>query len=118
MYEFNGIVRKVCALQSFASGFTKRELVVEEDKPGEWKNRVAFAFKKENVSKLDGIAEGARVKVSFVVDGREWTDPRTNVTRYFNDLTALQLEVVGAEAPTPEEPALTAPNPVDGDIPF
>ena len=88
MYEFTGKVKAVGEVQTFASGFTKRELVVEEDREGNWPNVVAFAFKKDNVAKLDGVKPGMRVKVGFAVDGREWTDPKTGKVRYFSDLTA------------------------------
>ena len=114
MYEFTGKVKCVGELQTFASGFTKRELVVEEEREGNWPNVVAFAFKKDNVAKLDGVRSGQRVKVSFAVDGREWTDPKTGKVRYFADLTALRLEVLdGAAVPPPAEPgdmaSFTAP---------
>jgi len=36
-----------------------------------WPNVVAFAFKKDNVAKLDGVNPGVRVKVGFAVDGRQ-----------------------------------------------
>ena len=105
MYEFTGKVKSVGELQTFASGFTKRELVVEESGDGKWPNVVAFAFKKDNVAKLDGVRSGQRVKVSFAVDGREWTDPKTGKVRYFVDLTALRLEVLdGVAVPPPAEP--------------
>ena len=105
MYEFTGKVKAVGEVQTFASGFTKRELVVEEDREGSWPNVVAFAFKKDNVAKLDGVKPGARVKVGFAVDGREWTDPKTGKVRYFVDLTALRLEVLdGVAVPPPAEP--------------
>ena len=122
MYEFTGTVKKVCDLQTFASGFTKRDLVVEEEKDSQWPNPVAFTFKKDNTAKLDGISEGQRVKVGFVIDGREWTDPKTGNVRYFTDLTALRLDVLGnggaSDAPAddfvPEEPMQD----LDGEIPF
>lgn len=76
MYEFIGKVKVVGELQTFASGFTKRDLVVEEERESNWPNVVVFAFKKDNAAKLDGIAPGMRVKVGFAVDGREWTDPK------------------------------------------
>ena len=105
MYEFTGKVKAVGEVQTFASGFTKRELVVEEEREGNWPNVVAFAFKKDNVAKLDGVKPGARVKVVFAVDGREWTDPKTGKVRYFADLTALRLEVLdGVAVPPPAEP--------------
>ena len=66
MYEFTGKVKAVGEVQTFASGFTKRELVVEEEREGNWPNVVAFAFKKDNVAKLDGVTPGMRVKVGFI----------------------------------------------------
>ena len=102
MYEFTGKVKVVGELQTFASGFTKRDLVVEEERAGNWPNVVAFAFKKDNAAKLDGIVPGLRVKVGFAVDGREWTDPKTGKVRYFSDLTALRLERLDGEMPVPE----------------
>ena len=102
MYEFTGKVKSVGELQTFASGFTKRELVVEEEREGNWPNVVAFAFKKDNVSKLDGVRPGMRVKVGFAVDGREWTDPKTGKVRYFSDLTALRLEHLDGAVQVPE----------------
>lgn len=122
MYEFTGTIRKVCDTQTFASGFSKRDLVVEEDRDTQWPNPVAFTFKKENTAKLDGLSEGTRVKIGFVIDGREWTDPKTGNVRYFTDLTALRLDLLNdssaPDAPAddfiPEEPL----EDLDGDIPF
>ena len=124
MYEFTGKVKGVGELQTFASGFSKRDLVVEEERDGRWPNVVAFAFKKDNAAKLDGIVPGMRVKVGFAVDGREWTDPKTGKVRYFSDLTALRLERLDGEMPVPE---VAVPNDVtvdsdnldgDGKLPF
>ena len=121
MYEFIGIVKAVGGIQTFASGFQKRELVVEEDREGNWPNVVAFAFKKDNVAKLDGVKPGMRVKVGFAVDGREWIDPKTGKVRYFSDLTALRLgRLDGAEGvPEPAEPNNLPPDPDDEiEMPF
>ena len=114
MYEFTGKVKGVGELQTFASGFSKRDLVVEEERDGRWPNVVAFAFKKDNAAKLDGIVPGMRVKVGFAVDGREWTDPKTGKVRYFSDLTALRLERLDGEMPVPEV-AVPDDVTVDGD---
>ena len=124
MYEFTGKVKGVGELQTFASGFTKRDLVVEEERDGRWPNVVAFAFKKDNAAKLDGIVPGMRVKVGFAVDGREWTDPKTGKVRYFSDLTALRLErldetVSVPEAPEPDEVTVDGVDlGDDGKLPF
>ena len=119
MYEFTGKVKAVGELQTFASGFTKRELVVEEEREGNWPNVVAFAFKRDNAAKLDGIVPGMRVKVGFAVDGREWTDPKTGKVRYFSDLTALRLERLDGEMPEPAVPDdVVAVLDDDSQIPF
>lgn len=102
MYEFIGKVKAVCEPQMFASGFSKRELIVEEEREGRWPNVVGFAFKKENAAKLEGLAPCMRVKVGFAIDGREWTDPKTGKVRYFSDLTALRLERLDAFAQVTE----------------
>ena len=125
MYEFTGTVKKVCELQTFASGFTTRDLVVEEEKDSQWPNPVAFTFKKDNTAKLDGIAEGTRVKVGFVIDGREWNDPKTGNVRYFTDLTGWKVEVLNGNGtttePVPEAPEVPADIPAGDDpenLPF
>ena len=64
MYEFTGKVKAVGELQTFASGFSKRELAVEEEREGNWPNVVAFIFKKEKAAQLEGLTPGMRVKVS------------------------------------------------------
>ncbi len=101
MYEFMGTVKAVGEVQTFASGFQKCELVVEEAGDGKWPNVVAFTFKKDNVAQLDGVRPGQRVKVSFAIDGREWSDPKTGKIRYFADLTALRLEVLDGAVVSP-----------------
>ncbi|MBR6023115.1 MAG: DUF3127 domain-containing protein [Kiritimatiellae bacterium] len=113
MYDMSGTVKKICDLQTFPSGFTKRDLIVEEEKDGKWPNVVAFTFKKDATGKLDGLKPGDRVKVGFAVDGREWTDPRTGAVRYFTDLTGLFLEKL-SDIPAGDGPSQVPPGPVGG----
>ena len=120
MYELTGRVRRIGDLLQFASGFTKRELVVDEDHGGPWPKTVAFAFKRDNIAMLEGVGVGAKVRIAFVLDGREWTNPKTNQVKCFCDLTAIRLETLeSAEAPlAPAEAKGTIHEPEDGDIPF
>ena len=121
MYDFIGTVKKIGEMQTFGSGFSKRDLVVEESKDGNWPNLVSFAFKKEKAALLDGLTIGERVKIGFVVDGREWTDPKTGKVRYFSDLTALRLDCldIAAGVPEPAVPNNLPPEPEDGtEMPF
>ena len=128
MYEMSGTVKKIGDIQTFASGFSKRELVLEEEKESRWPNVVAFTFKKDGMSKIENVKPGDRVKIGFAVDGREWTDPKSGTTRYFTDLTGLFVESLAdapggpaePEAPPSSSPLMMAPAPTvdDEDLPF
>ena len=125
IYEYTGVVEKVLEMQEFASGFKKRDLVLTDDigQESRWPNHIAFTFKKDNVSALENVRQGQRVKVRFAIDGREWTNPQGQV-KYFTDLTALKLEPVdgeaSAEVPPPAEPAASLAAGMDelDDMPF
>ncbi|MBQ5531007.1 MAG: DUF3127 domain-containing protein [Kiritimatiellae bacterium] len=126
IYEYTGVVEKILEPQTFPSGFTKRDIVLTDDigSDSKWPNHIAFTFKKDNVSLLDGLKNGQRAKIRFAIDGREWTNPQGQ-TKYFTDLTGLKIEALAAEgetasAPEPAEPdnSLAAdPDDID-DMPF
>lgn len=124
IYEYTGVVEKILPTQTFASGFTKRDIVMTDDVGTETKypNHIAFTFKKDNANLLDTVKQGQRAKIRFAIDGREWTNPQGQV-KYFTDLTGLKLEVLNADGsstepvPTPAEPDEVAAADVD-DMPF
>lgn len=126
IYEYTGVVEKVLEMQTFASGFTKRDLVMTDDVGTEtkWPNHIAFTFKKDQTSLLEGLREGQRAKIRFAIDGRVWNDPKTGKDRYFTDLTGLKVEVLNADGTSTEPlPAPAEPDFVDGaseldDMPF
>ena len=126
IYEYTGVVEKILDLQTFASGFTKRDIVLGDDvgDASKYPNHIAFTFKKDATSLLDGVHEGQRAKVRFAIDGRIWHDPKTDKDRYFTDLTGLKLEVLNADGastepvPVPATPDEAAdPGAID-DMPF
>lgn len=125
IYEYTGVVEKILPMQTFASGFTKRDVVMTDDagQGGQWPNHIAFTFKKDNTSVLESLREGQRAKIRFAIDGREWTNPQGQV-KYFTDLTGLKLEVLNADGtstepvPQPAEPdGFTDAGDID-DMPF
>jgi hypothetical protein len=126
IYEYTGVVEKVLELQTFSSGFTKRDVVMTDDVGTEtkWPNHIAFTFKKDQTSLLDSLKEGQRAKIRFAIDGRVWNDPKTGKDRYFTDLTGLKVEVLNADGTSTEPlPAPAEPDFVDGgaeidDMPF
>ena len=126
IYEYTGIVEAVCELQTFPSGFTKRDLVLTDDNDVQTKypNHIAFTFKKDNTALLNNVQKGQRAKVRFAIDGRVWQDPKTGKNRYFTDLTALKLELLDGDGSSTEpmpEPAEVPPDVLAGDtddLPF
>lgn len=117
MYELTGKIRRIGERQTFASGFTKQEVVVEQPGGERGPVPVPVVFKGDDVSLVDALAAGSEIKVAFAVEGREWQDPKTNRLRCFCDLTARSVEVIAA-APTAEELKGTLEGAEDGDMPF
>ena len=126
IYEYTGVVEKVLETQTFASGFTNRDIVLTDDVGTEtkWPNHIAFTFKKDATNVLDNVQKGQRAKIRFAIDGRVWNDPKSGKDRYFTDLTGLKLEILREDGtstepvPAPVEPEdLTDPDDLD-DMPF
>ena len=117
MYELTGKIRRICDQQTFASGYTKREVVVEQPGGERGPIPVPVVFKNDNVPLVDSLAVGAEIKVSFTIEGRDWQDPKTEKLRCFCDLTAHKVEVTAA-APTAEELEGTVVGTEDGEMPF
>ena len=129
LFEIKGLVKKVCEVQTFSSGFEKRDLILTDDIGAvvKWPNIMCFSFKKERMHFLDGVTEGMRVKLVFAIDGREWNDG-SGKTRYFTDLTGIKLEVLAGtdgkavepEVGTPIDPPEPPPEvaAADDDLPF
>ena len=121
-FDYTGEVEEVGKVQTFSSGFTKRDLIVVNDKDSKYPSLVKFTFKKDNCSILDSVKKGQNVKVHFVIDGRKWEGPKG--VQYFVDLTALKLDVMNGDGsstePVPEPVDLdadVAPSDID-DMPF
>ena len=125
IYEYTGVVEKVLDLQTFSSGFTKRDIVLTDDIGTEtkWPNHIAFTFKKDAASLLNGVTKDQRVKIRFAIDGREWMNPAGQV-KYFTDLTGLKLEILNADGtstepiPQPADPEPIVDDAVVDDMPF
>lgn len=120
-YDLTGKVKLVQDPQTFASGFTKREVVVTVE-DGKYPQDINLEFLQDKVSLLDNVSEGQEIKVSFDIRGREYKG------RYFNNLVGWRIETVGEEGAAPAAPAADdrppvpddseAPGDFDDDIPF
>jgi hypothetical protein len=118
-YDLTGKVKVVQEPQTFASGFTKREVVVTVE-DGKYPQDINLEFLQDKVSLLDNVAVGQEIKVFFDIRGREYNG------RYFNNLVGWKIEAgEGAGAPAdngddrPPVPSDDeAPGEFDDDIPF
>lgn len=120
-YELTGKVKLVQEPQTFASGFTKREVVVTVE-DGKYPQDINLEFLQDKVSLLDSVSEGQEIKVFFDIRGREYNG------RYFNNLVGWKIEGgESAAAPAPasatdDKPPMPsdseAPGEFDDDIPF
>ncbi|MCD8482406.1 MAG: DUF3127 domain-containing protein [Verrucomicrobia bacterium] len=71
-------------LQTFPSGFTKREFVVTTDE--RFPQDIKLDLLKEKTDLVNGYKVGDAVTVQFDLRGREYNG------RYYNDLTAWKIE--------------------------
>ena len=124
-FEIEGRLKVVNDIQTFNSGFTKREFVVEVE-DGNYPQMIKFECVKEKTSLTDGMQIDDPVKVTFDIRGNEYKE------RFYVNLNAWKLESLGgSSAPNknPEygdedaPPGLGDPPPMsspeeDDDIPF
>jgi single-strand DNA-binding protein len=98
--EIIGTLKEVQEIMTFDSGFQKRTVVIEtEDK---YDNVIPVQLLKDNVTALDGVEVGTRVKLAVYLGGREWNG------KYFVDLKYAEL--LGVQRDLNKEPA-PAPQP-------
>jgi len=90
-YDITGTVKLVSEMQTFPSGFSKREFVVttEDDFPQPLK----FECVKERCALLDRVAVNDRVRVLFRIRGNATKDG----ARHFVSLQAFQVEKIEAD---------------------
>jgi hypothetical protein len=95
-FELEGTIKLINEVQTFASGFSKREFVVEVE-DGKYPQMVKFECVKEKTALTDGLNTGDPVKVTFDIRGNEYNG------RYFVNLNAWKLEKAGGGGAAPAE---------------
>ncbi len=119
-FELEGKLKVVEEVQTFASGFSKREFVVEVE-DGKYPQLIKFDLLKEKTSLIDSFQIGDDLHVTFDIVGREYNG------RYYVNLNAWKVaRAGGGAAPAgddgrsePSEPPPGYGQESDGDdIPF
>jgi hypothetical protein len=115
--EVTGKIKLVSELETFASGFTKRQLVVTTDE--QYPQMIAIEFMKDKTDLLNKYKVGDDVKVSINLGGREWINPE-GVAKYFNSVTGWRIEALetapGDVPQAPNEPISNEEQ--EQDLPF
>ncbi len=116
-YDLTGKVKLIQPVQTFDSGFTKREMVVIVQ-DGKYPQEINLEFVQDKVGLLDNLQVGQEVTVTFDIRGREYNG------RYFNNLQGWKIVTSGNEtAFSPEgqssaPPEIAPPDFDESDIPF
>ncbi len=97
-YELSGKLKKVMEVQSFSSGFTKREFVVTTEE--QYPQDIKFELYKDKTSAIDKFKEGDALKVSFNVRGSEYNE------RFYVNLNAWRIEAEQSNGGDPIPPPL------------
>ena len=118
--EIQGIIHLINEPEVFASGFTKRNLVIKTTE--QYVQYVSIDFLKDKGDLLNNYVAGQEVKVSINLGGRIWTDPQ-GVDKFFNSVTGWKIESVQT-APPQDVPPVQADGPTSindeepDDMPF
>lgn len=113
--ELKGTIKKIFEMQTFASGFQKRELVLLTQE--QYPQPISIEFLSEKVEVLNGYQEGDQVTIGINIRGREWTNPQGE-TKYFNSITGWKInKEKSSEPPKPQTPAQELLE-EDDDLPF
>ena len=96
-FDLEGKVKLINEVQTFASGFTKREFVVETE-DGKYPQSIKFECVKEKTSLTDGLSVGDPVKVFFDIRGNEYNG------KYYVNLNAWKVEKSGGGGAPPADP--------------
>lgn len=87
--ELKGTIKKIFDLQTFQSGFQKKEILITT--LDEYPQTILVQFLQDKVTLLDPFKVGDEVKISINIRGKEWISP-DGVTKYFNSITGWRIE--------------------------
>ncbi|CAI9430370.1 DUF3127 domain-containing protein [Candidatus Ornithobacterium hominis] len=121
--EVTGKIKKIFDLQTFSSGFTKKELILLTQE--QYPQTLAIEFHQDRTDLLDKFNVGDDVKISVNLRGREWTNPE-GVVKYFNSIVGWRIERLDQSSENTPPPAdfnsefndLSADGDKEDDLPF
>ncbi|NNC88649.1 MAG: DUF3127 domain-containing protein [Akkermansiaceae bacterium] len=100
-FEIEGKIKVINDIQTFDSGFTKREFVIEVE-DGKFPQMIKFECVRDKTSLTDGLETDDPVRVTFDIRGNEYKG------RYYVNLNAWKLEKGGGGGGGGDAPAAAA----------
>ena len=121
MFELKGIIKQINPCVQVSEKFRKQTfvLVVVGANP-QYQETIEFQLTQDNCEKINGVAEGQEVQVSFNLKGREWTNPQGEV-KCFNTLDTWRVSIIGQVAQqrsVPVEQVAPIQEEINDDLPF
>jgi len=120
-FDLTGQLHLKYETEQVTATFKKREFVVRYADNPTYPQFIKFQLVQDKTAELDKFQNGDMVTVSFDLQGREWTDPKTQEKKYFTSLNAWRITGAGAGATPPPpapEPFDSASFGSDDDLPF
>ena len=113
-YEIKGTIFKLSEVQSFDSGFSKQEFVV--DTGGEYPQQIKLEAIRDAINSLANASVGNEVTVKFNLRGNEYNE------RFFVNLQAWSIRIEGghqsnAQHQQQQPPAQQAQQPSQAPVP-
>ena len=87
--QLTGTIKRIGEIETFASGFQKREVVILTDE--QYPQPIAVDFLQGNVDLADQHTVDSQVIIHINLRGREWTSPQGEV-KYFNSIIGWRIE--------------------------
>lgn len=127
--ELQGTITKINDIQTFASGFQKRDFVLTTEE--QYPQPILIELLKDKIDLIDAHKVGDKVTVGINIRGREWISPQGD-EKYFNSITGWKILSDPKDVPVTEKQAVknepapkaepTEPNNLfeedDDDLPF
>jgi len=96
-FELTGKLKVISGIQSFDSGFTKREFVIE-GQDSKYPQLIKFECVKDRTALTDNFQVDDLVRVTFDIRGNQFKE------RFYVNLVAWQLDRIGPPKPANPEP--------------
>lgn len=94
-FEVKGIVKHVGPIIIVSETFKKRDLILTIDYEGDYAQPLKFEAHQDKVNdaNLKEILPGDIITISGNFQGREWLNPKNNITEVFNTLKIWKIAI-------------------------